>query len=132
MAACLPPPPCHSPLPRLLQSTGPLLGASGTPRKTVSGLSADDMAVLHSLSPEELASTSDQPNASLRSQWVVLTLDSDHCVPEVVAALKALRKSLEGAGDGVGIGLLSMLGFDSTRSALQVGARRQRGGGGVV
>ncbi|GAB4822201.1 hypothetical protein N2152v2_009247 [Parachlorella kessleri] len=100
-------------------SAGPLLGASGTPRKTVSGLSADDMAVLHSLSPEELARTSDQPNASQRRQWVVLTLDSDQCVPEVVAALKALRKSLESAGDGVGIGMLSMLGFDSTRSALQ-------------
>lgn len=102
--------------------------ALSTPRKTVSGLSADDMAVLHSLTPEELARTADQPLAAMRRHWVVLPLDSDHCVPEVAGTLSALRSALAGAGlgDAVGLGVLSMLGFDSTRSVLQV--RRWAGG----
>lgn len=97
--------------------------AAGTPRKTISGLSADDMAVLHSLTPEELARTAEQPVASLRTHWVVLPLDSDHTLPEVAGALGALRAALAAAGleEAVGLGVLSMLGFDSTRNALEVG-----------
>jgi hypothetical protein len=123
----------HFALPwKYVQGGGPLL--AGAPRKTVSGLSADDMAILHSLTPEELARTADQPSAALRRHWVVLALDSDHCLPEVVASLGALRDALAGAGEGmaegVGVGVLSMLGFDSTRNALRV--RCDSAGGRVV
>ena len=63
------------------------------------------------------------PLAATRDRLVVLPLDSDYVLPQATAALHGLLDRLKGAGqrDSVGVGLLSMLGFDSTCEHLEVG-----------
>lgn len=51
-----------------------------------------------------------------RKRLVVVPLDSDYALPQATAAVVALLEGLEAAGlrEDVGVGLLSMLGFEST------------------
>lgn len=60
--------------------------------------------------------------AAGRRSLVVVPLDSDYALPQVAAAVKAVLEALQGAGlrDAVGLGLLSMLGFESTCEHLEV------------
>lgn len=53
---------------------------------------------------------------------MVVPLDSDVAVPQVTAAVGELLRQLETAGlrDDVGVGLLSMLGFESTCNSMEV------------
>lgn len=62
--------------------------------------------------------------AQRRRRIVVLCLESDFVLPEVTAAAQRLLGELRGAGlrDDVGVGLLSMLGFDSTCEHMQARA----------
>jgi hypothetical protein len=67
--------------------------------------------------------------AAGRRSLVVLPLDSDYALPQAAAAIKAVLGALRDAGlrDAVGLGLLSMLGFESTCEHLEVGAHRGMG-----
>lgn len=72
------------------------------------------------------------PLAAGRRRLVVVPLDSDFVLPQATAALRALLDRLRGGGlaEGVGVGMLSMLGFESTCEHLQVSCRgRDRGWG---
>lgn len=70
------------------------------------------------------------PRGERRRRLVAVALDSDFALPQVTAAVGELLRQLEAAGlrDDVGVGMLSMLGFESTCSCMQV--RRWLGGGG--
>lgn len=59
-----------------------------------------------------------------RRALVMVPLDSDYALPEATAAIKGLLEGLRAAGlrEDVGVGLLSMLGFDSTSDHLKVRA----------
>jgi sucrose-phosphate synthase len=101
---------------------GPLGPGSQSVRKTVSGVSNDDLAILQSLEVSELARGGETPPlAAGRHRLVVLPLDSDYVLPQATAALSALLERLrsEGQRGSVGVGLLSMLGFESTCEHLE-------------
>ena len=53
---------------------------------------------------------------------MVVPLDSDFAVPRATAAIRGLLRQLQAAGmqGAVGLGILSMLGFDSTCQHLKV------------
>ena len=57
-----------------------------------------------------------------RKHFVVVPLDSDFALPQATSAVKALLQELRSAGlrEDVGLGVLSMLGFDSTSDHMQV------------
>ncbi|KAL4458202.1 hypothetical protein ABPG75_013067 [Micractinium tetrahymenae] len=103
------------------QAVGAGLGAG--PRKTISGVSNDDLAILSSLDTEALLKHGELPKGERRKRVVVVCLDSDYALPQATAAVKELLRQLEAAGlrGDVGVGLLSMLGFDSTCEAMQAG-----------
>jgi len=63
------------------------------------------------------------PLAAGRRRLLVLPLDSDFVLPQATAALRGLLDRLKSSGqrEGVGVGLLSMLGFDSSCEHLEVG-----------
>lgn len=71
------------------------------------------------------------PLAASRRHLVVLPLDSDFVVPQATTALRGLLDRLKSGGQRghVGVGLLSMLGFDSTCEHLQVRGGVGRGVG---
>ena len=64
--------------------------------------------------------------AAQRKRMLVLPLDSDYAVPAAAAAARALLESVDAAGAGgdVGLGVLSMLGFDSTCEHMEARACR--------
>lgn len=97
-----------------------LAGAGGI-RKTTSGVSTDDLALLQSLGPEGMLRSGDEPRAASRRHLVAIPLDSDYCLPQFIAALRAVVEERERAelGEPVGVGVLSMLGFDSTRGHIE-------------
>jgi sucrose-phosphate synthase len=86
--------------------------------KKISGLTTDDLDVISSLAKESAnRGTGPQDSlAALRKRFIVIPLDSDKVVSDVMFQLKQLISGLKmnGLSGDVGIGVLSMLGFDST------------------
>jgi hypothetical protein len=105
----------------------PLTAASGaaTPHagRRGSGFCLDDLAVLKSVHAEAAARAADFEAAAGRRRLVAVNLDSGAAAPAAAAALRAAAAALTaaGVGDDVGLGVLSMLGFESTREALAAG-----------
>lgn len=122
----------------LLGSLGspPSMFAAGTglggPGRTVSGMSTDDIALLGAssfmldgaLSPAHKAAAAAGgdddhiPMGYTRSYFIVVPIDSDVVASNAVRVLKPLQQAVEAAQLDVGFGVLSMLGFDSTRNLL--------------
>ena len=67
----------------------------------------------------------EQPMGQRRKHFVVVSLDSDFALPQATTAVKALLQELCSAGlrEDVGLGVLSMLGFESTSDHMQVRRR---------
>ncbi len=87
--------------------------------KKVSGLTTDDLDVISSLAKESANRGGNGPLESIaatRKHFIVVPLDSDKVISEVTFQLKQVLSGLRAAGlsQDVGIGVLSMLGFDST------------------
>lgn len=104
----------------------PTAASQGSPRpvrKQLSGLTLDDIGVLQTVQSETAArrSTTAAEVGLHKKHFVAIPLDSDACVGQVARVLTALHSSLVSAGldSSVGIGVLSMLGFDSTFDHLQ-------------
>ena len=86
-------------------------------------MSNDDLALVQTMAVD--LSSSSTPMGLRRERFVVLHLDADYCLPEFTAQLRAVVEQLSGV-EHVGLGLLSMLGFDSTCSHLEeVGISRE-------
>jgi hypothetical protein len=62
------------------------------------------------------------PLGQSRRSLVLVPLDSDYVLPEATGAISALLEGLESRGqrNDVGLGLLSMLGFESTCQHMEV------------
>ena len=88
----------------------------GGPIRKISGLTTDDLDVIQSLQKESKDATAQESSAATKRKFIAVPLDSDKCVNDVAAFLNELVAALEKAGqsDDVGVGVLSMLGFDST------------------
>jgi len=99
---------------------GPLSHPSSPPLgKKVSGLTTDDLDVISSLAKERANIGGNVPQDSIaatRKRLIVVPLDSDKVISDVIFYLRQLISGLNAAGlsNEVGIGVLSMLGFDST------------------
>lgn len=101
--------------------SSPQGATGGGARKAPSGVSADDISVVASLDSDLARLTVAPPTALKRRRMVVLHLDSDYALPEVTSAARALLDTLRAGGaQDVGLGLLSMLGFDSTHQHMEV------------
>lgn len=110
-------------MPAEVVTAGALPGASpGSPSprvvgRKVSGLTVDDLDILQGLQAEGVARRAmSEESAAGRKHFVVVPLDSDKVLDDVVSVLKDITTELKAAGlvDMVGVGILSMLGFDST------------------
>ncbi|KAI3435641.1 hypothetical protein D9Q98_001699 [Chlorella vulgaris] len=90
--------------------------SGGGMRKTISGMSSDDLAILQGADSEGMLRAGDVPLGQSRRSLVLVPLDSDYVLPEATGAISALLEGLESRGqrNDVGLGLLSMLGFEST------------------
>lgn len=88
--------------------------------RKMSGLSTDDLGVLESLQLESSRRVDLPERVVSKKHFVVIQLDYDATVPEVAAYINELHGRLHSAGLAtvVGIGVLSMLGFDSTYELL--------------
>ncbi|KAH7619458.1 putative sucrose-phosphate synthase 1 [Nannochloris sp. 'desiccata'] len=87
--------------------------------KKISGLTTDDLDIISSLAKENATRGGKGPQdsvAATRKRLIVVPLDSDKVISDVVFQLRQLISGLNAAGlsSDVGIGVLSMLGFDST------------------
>ncbi|PSC69593.1 Sucrose-phosphate synthase [Micractinium conductrix] len=117
-----------SPQPMALSKEGDIMSAAvhhdlgkPPPRKTASGVSSDDLAILASLDTEALLRGGELPKGEQRHALVAVAVDSDFALPQAVAAVQGLLSALTDAGlrNDVGVGMLSMLGFDSTCDAMK-------------
>ncbi|RMZ52913.1 hypothetical protein APUTEX25_001032, partial [Auxenochlorella protothecoides] len=87
-------------------------------RRNISGISTDDMALLQSHGAE--APKPDKSPAGIeRDHLVFFSLDHEACVGDVAAAILSLQKKVEAAGASVGAGVLSMMGFETSKALLQ-------------
>jgi sucrose-phosphate synthase len=98
---------------------GPLSHPSSPLGKKISGLTTDDLDVISSLAKERANRGENVPQDSIaatRKRLIVVPLDSDKVISDVIFQLRQLISGLNAAGlsSDVGIGVLSMLGFDST------------------
>ena len=102
--------------PCLQQATGG--AAQGLRSSGPSGVSNDDLAILDYMHHE--TQPADLPRAAGKTRLLVVPLNSDFCVPEAAAVLRTIQEQLErdGLGGSVALGVLSMLGFESTREHL--------------
>lgn len=102
-----------------IRESGAGLGAG--PRKTISGVSNDDLAVLQTVETDALLRGGEMPRGERRKAMVVVPVDSDFALPQATSAVRAVLDQLEAGGvrQEVGVGLLSMLGFDSTCQAME-------------
>ncbi len=65
--------------------------------------------------------TTDKSPAGIeRDHLVFFSLDHEACVGDVAAAILSLQKNVEAAGASVGAGVLSMMGFETSKALLQV------------
>ena len=99
------------------QATGGA-AAQGLRSSGPSGVSNDDLAILEHMHHDIPAA--DLPRAAGKASLLVVPLDSNFCVPDAAAVLRAAQAQLErdGLGSSVALGVLSMLGFESTRDVL--------------
>lgn len=101
------------------------MAASNNPvPRTITNLSTDDLALLNTnangmtSSFADLAALADKQAAACgRSQFMVVPLDSDVVAENTVKALKSLLLDMN--DDRKGVGVLSMLGFESTKLILK-------------
>lgn len=72
--------------------------------------------------PPPSCTSGDVPLGQSRRSLVLVPLDSDYVLPEATGAISALLEGLESRGqrNDVGLGLLSMLGFESTCQHMEV------------
>lgn len=100
-------------------SPGPGCG----PVRKISGLTTDDLDIISSLQKEIRGDAAQDSSAAMRKRFIAVPLDSDKVVGDVVVLLSQLLKGLKDAGldHEVGIGVLSMLGFDSTYEQMLAG-----------
>ena len=84
------------------------------------GASTDDLALLLDYRHHEKTPAADPPRAAGKTRLLVVPLDSDHGVPAAAAVLRRVQEQLGrgGSGGSVALGVLSMLGFESTRDHL--------------
>ncbi|KAL6771420.1 hypothetical protein ACKKBG_A26295 [Auxenochlorella protothecoides x Auxenochlorella symbiontica] len=87
-------------------------------RRNISGISTDDMALLQSHGAEA-PKPNKSPAGIERDHLVFFSLDHEACVGDVAAAILSLQKKVEAAGASVGAGVLSMMGFETSKALLQ-------------
>ena len=101
----------------------PLLSGQVTPRgltRKPSGVAADDMSILNSMKMEAALQRVTGRLNGRKQKYIVLILDSNAFYRDVAAMIKKIEKEImeDGMDSVVGIGILSMLGFESTHDLL--------------
>lgn len=91
-------------------------------RQTLSGLTVDDIDVIQNLQADAAARKALTADATALSKrhFIVVPVDSDKLIGAAARALNSVCASLKvaGLGEEVGVGVLSMLGFDSIHDKL--------------
>lgn len=98
----------------------PRLSQINAPVRKVSGLSTDDLGVLESLQLEAARRFDLDELVALKKKFILIHVDSDTEVLKAADQIINIHAQLvsNGLNTAVGIGVLSMLGFDSTYDSL--------------
>lgn len=103
-------------VPQPTRGLSPRPNAGAPLRRNISGVSADDMALLKELGAAPAAGARQEALGWGRARLVFVTLDAEGLAPAVADAIKAVDQARP---EHTGIGVLSMLGFERTREVLE-------------